>query len=154
MASVSIFNAKSITSGNTVIWMSASVVIPIPFRVEKIVHGGLSVELREVTNSVMGVDGNICHSLVKSPVDVTISLSPDSPTCSYLDLLNATQKRLGYVVPVTMTLSSSSISGSYHFSDGALKACSEMPDMGRVWKERMYAFTFKESTGFPVGISF
>jgi len=139
----------SITSANVVALLSTDI-FPIPMQLQEWASDSAWVmEVTELSEGMMGVDGHIAFGYKPTPKIITFNFMADS-----ISLAETVDPIIGYqdaretVLPLSLILSMPDLGRGWRLEKGAMTSADRLPAGGTVLGSRAVTFTFGKS--YPV----
>lgn len=142
---------KSITSANSVLYLSISNLYPVPQQLQGFAADDI-FDLGDIAPSevLMGVDGKLSAGFVHVPIPQGIMLQADSDSNDLFDAWFAAQQAAGEVYFANGIVRLPSVQRSYVLKKGALTGYKPAPDAKKTLQPRKYSITWESFIGAPL----
>lgn len=141
------FSGHNITSANSKAVMTIEDLFPTGFNLEQYsADTAISQSEETLSETRMGVDGQMVAGFTPAIKNVTIQLEASSPSKVYLETLVQSMQNNQDVYKVNLTINIPSINKTFYYTGGVLKTGKELPDLKKVLDPVSYTFDFEKIT--------
>jgi hypothetical protein len=135
---------RTITAANAVFMLTAGALYPVAQQLANYMADDVfDTDDVDISETVMGVDGNLSVGFVNNPVDQTIYIMPDSATSDLFDNIYSAQKAAGEVIVLTATVTLPGPQKKFACTKGVLKRLKPIPSVKKVVQGRPFRITWQ-----------
>ena len=135
---------KTITAANSIYWLSVGGIFPVAQKIEGYAaDAGFAFDPVNLTENVMGVDGNMSAGYVPAMTIQTISIMPDSPSLSLFEIWQGAMKTSREIFYANATIVIPSIQRKYVLTKGTLSTAPPGPGVKKVLQAMEFKITWQ-----------
>lgn len=141
---------RTITAATAVLMLTAGSLYPVPQQLGGFMADDIfETDDVDISETVMGVDGNLSVGYIPNPVEQTIYLMPDSVSTDLFDAIYAAQLAAKEVIICSMTAYLPGPQKKYACTKGVLKRLKPIPSVKKVVQGQPYRFTWQSVLPMP-----
>lgn len=142
--------ARFLTAADIVIVLSVPDVFGAPFQLQGFATEDVfNTDAIEISETQMGVDGNLSAGYVPREIPQKFMLQADSTSIDYFETIYARQVAQRAVYPFTGIFTIPAAEKTYNAVRGFLKGYSPTPSVGKVLKPREFGITWQTMSPGP-----
>ncbi len=135
---------RTITAATAVYMLTVGTLFPVPQKLGGYMADDVfDTDDVDISETVMGVDGNLSVGYIPNPVEQTIYIMPDSPTTDLFDVWYAAQQLAREVIVCSATVYLPGPQKKYACTKGVLKRLKPIPSVKKVVQGQPYRLTWQ-----------
>lgn len=135
---------RTITAANSIFMLTIGALFSAPQQLAGFMADDVfDTDDVDISETVMGVDGNLSVGYIPNPVEQTIYLMPDSPSTDIFDAWYAAQLAAREAVIATATVYLPGPQKKYACTKGVLKRLKPIPSVKKVVQGQPYRITWQ-----------
>ncbi|WP_447876937.1 phage tail fiber protein [Serratia fonticola] len=138
---------STITTANSVFMLAITNLYPTPQRLEGYgADDAFTAEAHDLTETVMGIDGNLSGGFIFTPTNIPIILMPDSPAVEIFDTWRTTMRTLRETLTANATIQLPATRKKYTLTKGFLISMPPLPGVKKTLQPITYMTRWQSIT--------